>query len=156
MSAETYELHSGHADRARICANLHAFIDRLPESQSWQISIEQYRKKRSDKQRKSLFGLAYKKIMDHMGLRGSRDKDDLHAFWCGEYWGWHPTLHNKPLRTTTTNERGERDVITTLAALELYEFIQQRAAEQGIDVPDPDPFWKEKAMAERDDLERAA
>lgn len=145
----SYILHKGDPNRELVRANLHAFIDRLPESESWEFEWHKYHKPRSDKQRRALFGAAYKPLMEFMGLRGERDKDDLHAFFCGEYWGWHPALKNKPLRTTTRNERGERDEISTVDALDFYAFIQQRAAEQGVMVPDPDPFWKEKALEER-------
>jgi hypothetical protein len=148
MSNQPYVLHANAPERDTVRANLHAFIDRLPVAKSWSIIVGPYHKPRSDKQRSALFAVAYAPIMEHMGLRGEQDKADLHAFWCGEFWGWHPTLRNKPLRTTTRNERGERDVISTRVALDLYRFIQQRAAEQGIDVPDPDPFWKENAAKE--------
>lgn len=130
-------------------ANMSAFVDRLlAAGKRVRAEVGIYTKPRTDRQRKALFAAAYKPIMERMGLRGERDKDDLHAFWCGEYWGWHPELRNKPLRTTTRNERGERDVISTAEALDFYEFVQQRAAERGIDVPDPDPFWREKARKE--------
>ncbi len=139
-----YVLSKGHPDREIVSANLQCFIAKLPNTKSWSIEITEYHKPRSDAQRSALFGVAYKPLMEHMGLRGDRDKEDLHEFFCGEYWGWHPTLRNKPLRTTTRNERGERDVIDTVTALDFYAFIQQYAAEQGVMVPDPDPFWREK------------
>lgn len=142
-----YVLDAKDPNRENVRANLHAFIDRLPTTQSWQFAVTKYHKPRSDKQRKALFGAAYRPLMEYMGLRGERDKEDLHAFFCGEYWGWHPVLKNKPVRTTTRNERGEREEINTVDALEFYAFIQQRAAEQGVMVPDPDPFWKEREAA---------
>ena len=149
MSAQSYYLMPGDPRRPAILANAHAFLDRLPENKPWKVTTEKFVKPRSEQQRKALFAAAYKPIMEFMGLRGEQDKKDLHAFWCGEYFGWHPDLRNKPLRTTTKNECGERDEITIAGALEFYAFIQQRAAERGIDVPDPDPFWRER-------MERAA
>jgi hypothetical protein len=53
----------------------------------------------------------------------------------------------RPVRTTTTNEQGERDVIGKLLMAEFYEFIQRRSAEVGFDVPDPDPLWFTKGEA---------
>lgn len=148
MSNQPYILHANAPERDNVRANLHAFIDRLPASKSWSIVVGPYHKPRSDKQRSALFAVAYAPIMEFMGLRGEDDKQYLHTFWMCEFFGRHPELPNKPLRTTTKNERGERDVITTVVALDFYKFIQQRAAEQGIDVPDPDPFWKENAARE--------
>lgn len=144
----SHVLHKGHPDHDIVRANLHAFIDRLPDTKSWEVEVSEYHKPRSDKQRKALFGAAYKPLMEFMGLRGEHDKEDLHHFFCGEYWGWHPVLRNKPLRTTTRNEQGQRQEISTVEALDFYAFIQQRAAERGVMVPDPDPMWREKAQRE--------
>lgn len=150
MTAKPYILHAKHPDRELVRANLHAFIDRLPDTKSWQVIIEQYHKPSTAKQRRSLFGVAYKAIMEATGLRGSRDKERLHENMCGEFFGWKdaPMVGRVPVRTTTTNERGEREKITTLVALEMYAHIQHLAAEYGVDVPDPDPLWREKAQRE--------
>jgi hypothetical protein len=130
-------------------ANLHRFIDQLPKSKAWEWTWQKYTKTRTPKQRKALFAAAYKPIMEFVGLRGEDDKLELHSFFCGEFWGWReePMMRKRPLRTTTKNERGERDEISTTVALDFYAFIQQRAAEQGIYVPDPDPFWREAKAA---------
>lgn len=151
MNHQTYTLHANDPGRALVKANAHAFIDRLPESKPWEIEIRPRRKTRSAKQRKSLFGVAYKAIMDATGLQGDADKRQLHRDMCGEFYGWTdgPLNLRKPVRTTTRNERGEPEEITTVDALELYAFIQRKAAEFGIDVPDPDPLWREKAVRER-------
>jgi len=143
-----FYLHKKDTGRATVLATAHEFLDRLPDTKSWEIEITIFRKPRTEKQRKALFAAAYGPIMEHMGLRGNDDKEDLHAYFCGEYWGWHPQLKNKPIRTTTKNEQGVRDEISTTQALDFYAFIQQRAIENGIFVPDPDPFWRETAENE--------
>jgi hypothetical protein len=110
------------------------------------VTVAPYVKKRSSKQRASLFAVAYAAIMEHIGLRGTKDKEDLHQFWCEEYFGYIEATGvspRRPKRTTTKNEAGEDDEISTLQALDMYAFIQQRAAENGIDCPDPDPFWRD-------------
>lgn len=145
--SQKFVLNAGDTNRENVLRNVVDFLHKLPTMKSWEIDIAAYVKKRSPKQRAALFGAAYRPIMEFVGLSGSEDKDDLHAFYCGEYWGWHPVLRNKPLRTTTKNERGERDEITTVQALEFYAFIQRHAAEQGIYVPDPDPLWKDQRLA---------
>jgi hypothetical protein len=143
MKPQTYTLNANGPERPGVTQRAHDFIDRLPANKSWVVSIEPFVKRRSKKQRCSLFGVAYGAIMEAMGLRGAAEKDDLHEFMCGEYFGWTeatPLKRARPVRTTTTNEAGERDEISTLKALDMYAFIQQRAAENGIDVPDPDPM----------------
>lgn len=146
-----YVLEKGSMRRDEIKANLHAFIDRLPDTKSWEVEVSEYHPARSDKQRKSLFGVAYKAIMEQCGLQGDKEKKRLHNDFCGDYFGWCDggIGTRRPVRTTTTNERGERDKISTLQALDMYAFIQRTAAEYGVDVPNPDPFWREKAIAER-------
>jgi hypothetical protein len=131
-------------------ANLHRFIDQLPRNRAWEWTWQKFSKPRTTKQRKALFAAAYKPIMEFMGLRGEDEKNELHRFWCGEYFGWTeagPLRDRKPVRTTTKNEHGQRDEISVDAALDMYAFIQQRAAEQGIFVSDPDPFWREAKAA---------
>ena len=150
--SQRFILHANDEGRGLVKANLHAFIDRLPEDKSWQCVIDKHVKTRTAKQRRTLFGAAYGPIMDFMGLRGGDDKAELHRFFCRLYFGEREDAIGRmvPIRTTTRNERGERDEISTTVALDMYSFIQEKAAEQGIDVPPPDPFWKEKAQQEND------
>ena len=128
-------------DREQVKANIHAFIDRLPPTKAWEVTIEPYRKERSLRQLGALFGVAYKALSEQTGFT----KDELHTYFCGEYFGWQVVdffgqKKKKPLRTTTTNERGEKDVINTEQQAEMYQFIQMRSAENGLFVPDPDPL----------------
>lgn len=148
--SQTFILHADDPGRDQVRANLHAFIDRLPVERAFEVKLAPYQRKRTPKQRAALFAVAYAAIMEHMGLRGEDDRKELHAYFCGEFFGWREgsMTRRRPVRTTTTDENGERDEITTLVALDMYAFIQQRAAEQCIDVPDPDPLWRENARRE--------
>lgn len=124
------------------------------------VTIEEAKTERSDLQRRSLFGCAYKALMAQMGLSGESEKNDLHEFLCGEFWGWREKnimgqIHRYPIRTTTRGEDGKRDVISVREQLDFYAWIQRRAAENGYDVPDPEKEWFRKA--ERDaELEEEA
>lgn len=124
------------------------------------VTIEEAKAERSDLQRRSLFGCAYKALMAQMGLSGESEKNDLHEFLCGEFWGWREKnimgqIHRYPIRTTTRGEDGKRDVISVREQLDFYAWIQRRAAENGYDVPDPEKEWFRKA--ERDaELEEEA
>ena len=145
--SQTYILHVAAPNRDRVLANLHAFIDRLPSSKSWRIEVKHHIRERSLEQNAAMWGVAEKVIADFCGYRGDREKKELHRTLCGEYFGWRddPVLGLVPVRTTTTNERGEREVMNTQDAADFYSFIQQFAAERlGCDVPDPDPLWSEK------------
>lgn len=148
---QRFILHANDEGRALVKSNLHAFIDRLPEDKPWQCVVERFVKKRSPKQRKALFAAAYAPIMEFMGLRGEDEKKELHRFFCCEFFGEKIDQLGRrlPVRTTTRNEQGEHDEISTEVAGDMYAFIQQKAAEQGIDVPDPDPLWRENELKDR-------
>lgn len=146
----TFVLWKNHISREVVKGNARAFMDRLPVDKSFDVIIQPHVEARSDLQRNALFGVAEKSIAEFCGLRGSRDMDELHRNLCGEYFGWveTPALGRKPVRTTTRNERDERDEISVRDALDMYAWIQQWAAEKlGCYVPDPDPMWREKAEA---------
>lgn len=146
---QTYVLNKGHRDRERVKTNLLAFIARLPETKSWKFVITEARPERSLDQNAAMFGVAYDAIMDATGLAGDSEKKQLHRDFCGDYFGWVDAGvgRRRPKRTTTTNEHGERDVIDTAMMSDFYSFIQRKAAEFGIDVPDPNPFWREHRRA---------
>lgn len=110
--------------------------------QRLKITFERDVPTRSTLQNKALWGCAYKALEEQSG----NDPEDLHRYFCGEFFGWekHEVMGawtRRPKRTTTTNEQGERDVIDKLRMAEFYDFIQDRAAKVGFDVPDPDPEW---------------
>lgn len=125
------------------------------------VTVEELRHPRTAQQRAALFGCAYKALMEQMGLRGDQEKARLHEGMCGDYFGWKDvttlgTVRQMPVRTTTTDENGERDEISIRDALDFYAFIQQRAAEYGYDVPDPDPAWRVRAKLDAELDARAA
>lgn len=110
--------------------------------QRLKVTVERDVPTRSTLQNKALWGCAYR----HLEEQSGNDPEDLHRYFCGEFFGWekHEVMGawtRRPKRTTTTNEQGERDVIDKLRMAEFYDFIQDRAAKVGFDVPDPDPEW---------------
>lgn len=147
----TFVLWKNHPNRDVVKGNAQAFLDRLPADKSFDVIVQPHVEARSELQRNSLFGVAYKAIMEFCGYQGAREKDELHRNLCGEYFGWRddPMLGRVPVRTTTKDERGKRAEISVGDALDMYAFIQRFAAEKiGCYVPDPDPHWREKAKAE--------
>lgn len=123
--------------------SLMAFLSSLPTDKEFQVSIGDVKKERSDLQNRALWGCAYKTLRDATG----NDAEDLHAYFCGEFFSWTEyevmgQKRKRPWRTTTKDENGKRDVISTDQLSEFYSFIQQRSAETvGVYVPDPDPMW---------------
>jgi hypothetical protein len=143
--SQKFILHKSDPRRLTVLANAQRFIGQLPEAQAWEIEIRRHVKKRSDKQRRALFGAAYGALMEFCGLEGAKEKEHLHRDMCGEYFGWRKDALGRPtpVRTTTKNERGEHDEISVDEALRFYAFLQRKGAEVGCWVPDPDPFWRE-------------
>ena len=124
------------------------------------LSVAEAKRERSQSQLGALFGVAYKILMREIGLRGEREKAELHDTFCGEYWGWRTVEvmgvpRQMPKRTTTTDEQGKRDVISTREQIDFYEFIQQRAAGMGWDIPDPDKNWRIRAEIDAEESARA-
>lgn len=136
---------SGDPMRDRIQANAIRAIEQSPDNHPTLVELKRYRRPRSNPQNATLWGVIYPPIMEHMGLRGEQDREDLHEFWCGEYFGWRQTAilgktKQHPIRTTTTDENGKRDVLATVDFMDFCAFIQQRMAEHGVVIPDPDPM----------------
>lgn len=102
------------------------------------VTVGLYRKRRSDQQNRALWGVAYKALREQTG----NEPEDLHAYFCGEYWSWKEInvfgqRKRVPLRTTTIDADGRRNPVSTVEFNDFYAFIQQRSAENGFNVPDP-------------------
>jgi len=111
-------------------AGLLAFLDRLPGNVKWKVTIAKYAKRRSDQQNRYLWGVAYKILQDRTGQPAS----DWHDYFLGEHFGWEETelFGKKKLRP-----RGRSSKLSTGEFMDFVDFIQMRAAEYGIDIPNP-------------------
>ncbi|MHB8388270.1 MAG: NinB/YbcN family protein [Acidobacteriaceae bacterium] len=145
MKKQSYILHAGDDHRALVLSNCQAFLCRLPSDKSWKIEIAQWHKPRSVQQNRATFGPLYDRLMEFCGYEGASEKEQLHRAMCMEFFGSKelPILGQVPLRTTTTNAAGERDVIDTATMGRFIDFVQRKAASIGCDLPSPDPFYGE-------------
>ena len=126
--------------------NAAAYLEQMPLDGSVEVEFRPVTKKRSSKQNAALWACAYPPLMESMGLRGERDRLELHEYFLGEMYGWkeYYILNKKkvrPVRTTTVDEDGNKNLLSKHEMSEFYNFIQQRAADNGIYVPDPDPMY---------------
>lgn len=136
---QRYVLHKGDPNREMVRANLSAFIDRLPDTKSWQVEVKEYRKTRSGAQNNALFGVAYPAICKETGY----DPDEIHHAMCRKFFGTVDVdvmgeTVTRPVRTTTTDADGKRDVLSAGDFADFYAMVQRVGAECGIDVPEPD------------------
>lgn len=144
MSA-TFVLHGNDPNRIRVIANVQSFIQKLPDDKSFQIDFSAYQKSRTGKQNAGLFAAIYPPLMEFMGMQGERDKEALHEHFCCEFFGSRSNALGVriPIRTTTRDESGQRDVVDWRTFSEFVAFIQRQGAEYGVYIPDPDPLWRE-------------
>lgn len=140
MVASTFIFNADNRDA--IVSRLGRFLAAWPKDKPCIVTVARYVRSRSNAQNAALWGLAYKVLGEATGFRAT----ELHEYFCGEYFGWHEHAifgmrKRRPRRTTTTNEDGQRDVISTEECAKFFDFIQQRAAELEINIPDPEPAW---------------
>ena len=123
MTAQTFILPTG-------LAALQTFLQRLPMVCKWKVTVERYAKKRSDQQNRYLWGVAYKTLQDATG----QPAEDWHQYMLGEHFGWEEVelFGKKKIRP-----RGGSSKLSTTEFGDFVDFIQQRAAENGLYIPDP-------------------
>ena len=107
------------------------------------LQITEVKPTRSLEQNSYLFGVVYKTILDHNLREQGWTAEDVHEFYCGEHFGWKPLdglgrTRLKPIRTTTTDIYGKRSVLTKMEFSDFIAYIQQKSAENGIFIPDPE------------------
>ena len=129
-----------------IANNAETYLWSLPVDGSFEVIFQPKKETRKLNQNAALWAVAYPPVMEEMGLRGEKEREEIHEYFCGEYWGWKTysilgKKKSKPVRTTTRNDQGKKDIISKSEMYDFYNFIQQRAAENGIFVPDPDPMY---------------
>jgi len=107
-----------------------AFLDRLPMARKWRVTVDIYKKTRSNEQNRYLWGVAYKALEDATG----QPKEDWHEYMLGEHFGWEEVslFGKKKLRAMNRSSK-----LSTLEFMGYVAFIQQRAAEHGIYIADP-------------------
>ena len=135
-------------NKDRMIQRVHAFLVSLP-SGNWQVTVSKYVKSRTDQQNAALFGVAYPLLCESIGCT----PDELHEMMCMRFFGTREVhvsdqIAVYPVRTTTRNELGKRDVLDTKRFSEFYAMVQRVGADCAVFIPDPDPlhfYTKESA-----------
>lgn len=132
-----------------------AFLSALSRMKAWKLVVSEDRDSRSVQQCRYLNGVAYKRLSDATGY----ERDDISEFMCGTYFGWKTVkvpktpnnlagVEDRPVRTTTTDDNGNRSVLTTTEFMDFVAFVQRFAAQKGVFIPDPDPeYWMQRDAA---------
>lgn len=139
---ETFTLEKGPRDLTTIVR----FLSSLSPTRAWEVVVKRKTKPRSDPQNNALWGVAYKRLSDFTGY----EMDELHRMFMKGFFGVKivqvgDLSEELPIRTTTTDESGERSVMSVEEFSALYDYIQRKAASIGCHIPDPDKNWREAA-----------
>lgn len=132
--------------RAERVGRIAAFLAKLDASKPWQLVVQPWKRERTPRQNNAMFGVAYKTLSDFTGFTEVELHDlMLKAFFGEAAYELMGVSGTKPLRTTTTNEEGERDVLPREKFSEFYDFIVRKAAEIGCYIEDPNPQLRTRA-----------
>lgn len=136
----------GTVNREKALQLAHTVLASLDDSTAWQVIVEPVQVDRTIQQNRYLNGVAYKMIGDLTGY----ERDEIHEYFLGLFFGWRQKkvprkpsnprgVESVPIRTTTRNESGKRQLLSTEEFWKYVEFLQRFAAEKlHIVIPDPD------------------
>lgn len=137
------------AERRKVrVARISTFLCGLDAEKPWEVLVRPFKRTRSTQQNRYLRGVAAQMLADSVGY----ENEEMHEYLCGTYWGWRQVrcpktpsnpkgIKDVPIRTTTTNDQGERDVLNKRDFWDFVEFVQRFGAKHGVMIPDPDPDY---------------
>lgn len=123
-------------EQGRDLTKIVAFLSALPRNKPWRVRVDELKGSRTDSQNNALFGVAYPPLCAELGCT----PEQLHKEMCCQFFGVKHTVFGdrEPVRTTTTDHEGKRDVMPYDAFSNFYAKVQQFGAENEVWVPDPD------------------
>lgn len=125
------------------------FLSALAPDRAWEIIVQPFKRKRTDRQNAYLWAVPNKMISDETGY----EAEEIHKLLLGKHFGWKDKkvprtprnpdgIESVPIRTTTTDENGKRAVLNTQQFSDYVAFVQRFAAQElGLMIPDPDPLY---------------
>ena len=121
--------------RTRTIERVAGFLALLPQDKAWRVTVAEQKRHRTTQQNRYLFGVVYPAIIRGGGeALAGWDAHDLHEYFLGECFGWETVegfgrKRMKPIRRSAK--------LSTLEFSDFVGFIQRKAAELGIYVPEP-------------------
>jgi len=109
--------------------------EQLPTDKAWAVTVEEWKKPRTNQQNAYLWGVVYPTVLEAGGemLRGWT-RDDLHEYFLGECFGWEVLegfgrKRMRPvMRSSTMTKQQFSDYLDWLGA---------KCADMGIVIPEP-------------------
>ena len=108
------------------------------------VKLSIARPERTPPQCRYLWGVVYPLLAEH----GGYEREDVHEYLCGSHFGWREKrlpggrVEQVPIRSTTVDADGNRDVLEGREFWDYVEFCQRVGARAGVVIPDPDPEYK--------------
>lgn len=110
----------------------------IDTSKTWCISVEPWKRKRTDAQNRFLWGVAYPMILEQGGeTLGGWTRDDLHEYFLGECFGWE-VLEGFGRKRMRPQKRSS--ALTKTEFTEYLMFLEQRCLDMGFG-PLPEPVY---------------
>lgn len=131
-------------DREREIERIVALCQRYELGKPVNVRLTIARPERTPPQLRYLWGCAYELLSEAAGY----EKQDIHEYLCMAFFGKKIKIlpgnrtEEVPIRTTTEDEDGQRDVIDGEAFWRFVEFVQRFGARHGIIIPDPSKDYK--------------
>ncbi len=131
------------------------FLAGLDPKRPWEIIVRPFKRSRSNQQNRYERGVACKLLSEATGY----EIDEVHEYLVGTYFGWRQIrcpktpsnprgLRDVPIRTTTTNDLGQRDVLSKSDYSDFIAFVQRFGAKHGVLIPEPEPDFALRADRE--------
>lgn len=128
------------------------YISGLDPKKPWEVVVRRFKRSRSNQQNRYERGVACVLLSKAVGY----EPDEIHEYLCGAYWGWKQVacpktpnnprgIRDVPIRTTTTNAAGEREVLSKVEFADFVAFIQRFGSRHGVVIPDPEPDFALRA-----------
>lgn len=132
--------------RAERIERIKAFLLRLPCDKAWEVLPRPFKRLRTARQNNAMWGPIYGPFCAFTGYTEPELHDTMLKLYFGEVeYEVLGVWKKKPRRTTTTNEDGERDVLSRDKMAEFIAFVMQKAAEMGCYIEDPNPMLRVRA-----------
>lgn len=123
--------------RVEVIDRLQRLLTRLDAGKAWTVEVKEHKPTRSDSQNRYLWGVVYATILREGGESlGGWAAADLHEYFLGEHFGWEVMegFGKKRMRPIRHSSRLNKQEFSDYLA-----FIQEKAANMGIVIPDAEP-----------------
>ncbi len=126
--------------RAQAISRISKVLASLDHDQAWRLEIHEHKLARSTAQNRYIWGCVYPTILKAGKLEGWT-AEEVHEYCLGEHFGWETVsgFGRKKIRPLRRSAK-----LNKMEFADFIAFIQQRMAEHGIYIEDPDPNYWEK------------